>query len=34
MAVGEARMQANMAELQRRVEERSTKLRAGGKIPD
>ena len=34
MAVGEARMQANMPEFQRRLEERMTKLRAEGKFPD
>ena len=34
MAVGEARMQANMPEFQRRIEERMTKLRAEGKLPD
>ena len=33
-AMGEARMQANMPEFQRRIEERMTKLRADGKIPD
>ena len=34
MAVGEARIQANMPEFQKRMEERATKLRAEGKLPD
>lgn len=33
MAVGEARMQANMPAFQKKLEERMTKLRAEGKLP-
>lgn len=34
MAVGEARVQANMPTFQKRIEERMAKLKAEGKLPD
>lgn len=34
MAVGEARVQANMPVLQKRIEERLAKLKADGKLPE